>query len=158
MKSLQLKSGRLNMSAIKTSINLLSVKSAFFLVMCLCAGILLSCADGSISGPEINVSGIGFPIDSSLEFVAPEAVGWSSEELQEARKFAIQSGCTAVMALYDGKVFFSWGNIQRNYKVHSIRKPFLSALYGIHFARGNINLDATLEDLHIDDIPPGLTL
>jgi CubicO group peptidase (beta-lactamase class C family) len=35
--------------------------------------------------------------------------------------------------------------------------PFLNALYGIHFARGNINLDATLEDLHIDDLPSGLT-
>jgi CubicO group peptidase (beta-lactamase class C family) len=62
------------------------------------------------------------------------------------------------MALYDGKVFFSRGNIHKNYEVDSIRKPFLSALYGIHFARGNINLDATLEDLHIDDITPGLTI
>ena len=61
------------------------------------------------------------------------------------------------MALYDGKVFFSRGNIHKNYEVHSIRETFLSALYGIHLARGNINLNATLEDLHIDDITPGLT-
>jgi CubicO group peptidase (beta-lactamase class C family) len=62
------------------------------------------------------------------------------------------------MALYDGKVFFSRGNIHKNYEVYSIRETFLSALYGIHLDRGNINLNATLEDLHIDDITPGLTL
>ena len=61
------------------------------------------------------------------------------------------------MALYDGKVFFSRGNIQKNYGVGTIRETFLSALYGIHLARGNLYLDVTLEDLHIDDITPGLS-
>lgn len=61
------------------------------------------------------------------------------------------------MALYDGKILFSWGSISNNYYTHSIRKPFLSALYGIHVYQGNINLDATMEDLNIDDIPPSLS-
>ena len=52
---------------------------------------------------------------------------------------------------------FRMGNISKNFRCHSIRKPFLSALYGIYLAKGDINLYATLEDLHIDDIPPGLT-
>jgi hypothetical protein len=95
--------------------------------------------------------------DNALEHISPEAAGYSSEELQDARQFAEESGIAAVMALYDGKAFFSWGNIAKNYWCHSIRKPFLSALYGIHFARGNLNLDATLEDLQIDDIPLSLT-
>jgi CubicO group peptidase (beta-lactamase class C family) len=33
----------------------------------------------------------------------------------------------------------------------------LNALYGIHVNRGHIDLDATLEELNIDDIPPSLT-
>ena len=33
----------------------------------------------------------------------------------------------------------------------------LSSLYGIHVDNGNIDLDATLEELNIDDISPGLT-
>jgi CubicO group peptidase (beta-lactamase class C family) len=33
----------------------------------------------------------------------------------------------------------------------------LSGLYGIHVENGNIELDATLEELEIDDIPPSLT-
>lgn len=159
MKSLQLKSGEKKMVAIKAFTNLFSVKSASILIICVCIGFLLGCsAEGTISGPTINASGFGIPLDNTLEWVAPEEAGWSSAELQSAHQFAIQSGCNAAMALYDGKVFFSRGNIHRNYGVDSIRKPFLSALYGIHLTRGNINLEATLADLHIDDIPPGLTI
>jgi CubicO group peptidase (beta-lactamase class C family) len=47
--------------------------------------------------------------------------------------------------------------VARKYRVHSIRKPFLSALIGIYAGRGKINLDATLAELGIDDIPPSLT-
>lgn len=96
--------------------------------------------------------------ENQLEYVTPEDVGYSSALLDSAKQFAEQSGYAAVMALYDGKVFFSWGNVTYNYQCHSIRKPFLSSLYGIHIAQGQINIDATLEDLGIDDIPPSLTL
>lgn len=95
--------------------------------------------------------------ENELEYVTPEEVGYSSEKLDEAEQFAEQNGYAAIMALHDGKVFFSWGEITKNYWCHSIRKPFLSALYGIHVAEGNINLNATLEELNIDDIPPSLT-
>lgn len=117
-------------------------------------GFSLGCsAEGEINGGTVN-----FPVkDPALEWVSPEEAGWSSTELQEAHEFAIQTGCQAVMALYDGKLFFSRGNINRNYAVASIRETFLNALNGIHEEQGNINLNATLEDLHIDDIPPGLT-
>jgi CubicO group peptidase (beta-lactamase class C family) len=92
-----------------------------------------------------------------LEYVAPEDVGWSSEKLAEAKAFAEKINSAAVMVLRDNKVFISWGNVATKYKVHSIRKPFLGALYGIYWGRGKINLDATLEELGIDDIPPSLT-
>jgi CubicO group peptidase (beta-lactamase class C family) len=95
---------------------------------------------------------------SSLLNILPEGAGYSSEKLKEVEQFAKQIRCAAVMAIYDGQVFFAWGNISKKFHCHSIRKPFLSALYGIYLAKGDLNLDATLEDLHIDDIPPGLTL
>jgi len=94
---------------------------------------------------------------NELEYVTPEDVGYSSQKLEEAKQFAEQSGFDAVMALYDGKILFSWGSVSQNYYTHSIRKPLLSALYGIHVYQGNIDLDATMEDLNIDDIPPSLT-
>jgi len=75
----------------------------------------------------------------------PEDVGWSSEKLEEAKAFAEKINSAAVMSLYDGKIFISWGNVDKNYKCHSIRKPFLSALYGIYRKRGKIDLNATDE-------------
>jgi hypothetical protein len=154
MKAVKKKSGGVNMFAIKSFINLISVKFIFILLICVLMGFSLGCsAEGEINGGTVN-----FPVkDPALEWVSPEEAGWSSTELLEAHEFAIQTGCQAVMALYDGKLFFSRGNINRNYAVDSIRETFLNAINGIHEAQGNINLNATLEDLHIDDIPPGLT-
>jgi hypothetical protein len=145
------------MNLINNIIDFGVVKSTSLIIACLCAGFLLGCsAEGSIGGGTINTNVDWIPEDNVLESVAPEEVGWSSAALQDAHEFAQQSGCTAVMALYDGKIFFLRGNVHKNYQVHSIRMPLLNALYGIHFARGNIDLDATLADLHIDDIAPGL--
>ncbi|MEN6370089.1 MAG: serine hydrolase [Thermotogota bacterium] len=97
------------------------------------------------------------PAWDELEVVSPEEVGWSFERLQAFDEAAAKLGYTAVMLAYDGKVFHEWGNSTYNYRCHSIRKPFLGALYGIHVARGEIDLDATLKTLGIDDIPPRLT-
>ena len=95
--------------------------------------------------------------ENELETVSPEEVGWSSEKLEEAKAYFDQIGSAAMMALYDGKVFISWGEVTTKYWCHSIRKCFLSGLYGIHVENGNIDLDKTLEELNIDDIPPSLT-
>jgi hypothetical protein len=54
------------MIAIKTIINLISVRSVSVLMTFLCVGILLSCS-GSVSGPEFNISAEGFNI-SDPEF------------------------------------------------------------------------------------------
>jgi CubicO group peptidase (beta-lactamase class C family) len=96
-------------------------------------------------------------IRAGLEYVAPEDVGWSSKKLEEAKAFAEKINSAAVVVLYDGKVFISWGNVATKYRIHSIRKPLLSALYGVYCGRGKIFLDATLEELNIDDIPPVLS-
>jgi len=94
---------------------------------------------------------------NELEYVRPEEIGWSSIKLEEAENYAEQIGSAAVMALYEGKVFFSWGKIKQKYLIHSIRKPFLCALYGIYVKRGLIDINKSLDELGIDDIPPGLT-
>lgn len=92
-----------------------------------------------------------------LARVAPESAGWSSEKLAAAADWARQNGSAALLLLQDGKVVFSWGLVGRKFQCHSIRKPFLSALFGIYAARGLIDLDATLADLGIDDLAPRLT-
>jgi len=104
-----------------------------------------------------NCSATNQEIDEGLEYVVPEEVGWSSEKLEEAKAFAEKIDSAAVMVLVDGKVFINWGDVDKNYQCHSIRKPFLSALYGIYRKRGKIDLNLTLEELNIDDIPPSLS-
>ena len=92
-----------------------------------------------------------------LQYVDPEAVGWSPEQLTHAEAYAKQIGSAAVMALKGDKVFFAWGDTVQKYPCHSIRKPFVSALYGLYVSRGAVDLDMTLENLRIDDIAPVLT-
>ena len=92
-----------------------------------------------------------------LEKISPEEAGWSSQTLNEAAKLAGELGYSAITILYDGKEMFSWGKVETNYECHSIRKAFLSALYGIYVEKGTIDLDATIKELGIDDIPPQLT-
>ena len=126
--------------------------SIIVLIIAVFIGLSLGCSGGG-GGSESDNAGGGQP----LEYVEPERVGYSSEKLEEAEQFAREIGCAAIMAVYDGQVFFESGNISKSFRCHSIRKPLLGALYGIYLAKGDINPDATLEDLHIDDIPPSLT-
>ncbi len=102
----------------------------------------------------------GFTIEHprfDMPSVTPESVGWSSSRLAEVTQTAETLGSAALMALYNGKVFLSWGDVSRNYWCHSIRKPLFGSLFGIHVANGAIDSEATLEVLGIDDIPPALT-
>lgn len=95
-----------------------------------------------------------FPTENWLQYANPEDAGWSSKKLKIVENKFHQSNAASVMVIYDGIVLTAWGDIYRRYKCHSIRKSFLSALYGIHVSKGSIDLNCTLEDLNIDDEPP----
>jgi len=95
--------------------------------------------------------------EAGLEQISPEEAGWSSEKLAAAAQYADEIGYSALVMAYDGKVFFTWGEIEKNYLCHSIRKPFVSALYGIYVDNKTINLDLTLAELGVDDIPSALS-
>ena len=82
---------------------------------------------------------------------------WSAHKLQAAESYAKEIGTAAVMVLHEGRVVFSFGDVTHKYMCHSIRKPFIGALYGIYIEKGDIDIRTTLTELHIDDIPPSLT-
>lgn len=65
---------------------------------------------------------------------------------------------TALLAMREGQVFHSHGDIARKVSVASVRKSLLGALYGIAIAEGRIGLADTLEKLGIDDLPPSLSM
>ncbi|WP_088104751.1 serine hydrolase domain-containing protein [Halalkalibacter urbisdiaboli] len=85
---------------------------------------------------------------------SPEEAGFSSERLAKARSYYEALNSTAFMVIYDGKVLVSWGDVSKNTNAHSVRKSFLSALYGIHMKGEQLHLNDTLETLEIDDSPP----
>jgi len=84
-------------------------------------------------------------------YAVPEEAGFSSQKLAEAKSLYDSLDAAALMVIYDGKVLVVWGDIYRRFMCHSVRKSFLSALYGIHVDDGTIDLDKTLADLKIDD-------
>jgi CubicO group peptidase (beta-lactamase class C family) len=61
------------------------------------------------------------------------------------------------MLVTDGAVLDRWGEIERKFSTHSIRKSFLSALYGVFWREGKIDVTKTLAELGIDDNEPSLT-
>jgi CubicO group peptidase (beta-lactamase class C family) len=97
-------------------------------------------------------------VDQTFGRVSPEDAGFWPESLAEVAAYADSIHYAAIVLVRDGQVLFEWGDVSRNYMCRSIRKPIMSALYGIHVEHGEIDLDATIGELGIDDIPPKLTL
>ena len=83
--------------------------------------------------------------------------GWSEPLLTAARQYASTQKTLAVVVVQSGRLVDQWGPVDKKIEVRSIRKSFLSALYGIHVAEGRIDLSKTLAELGIDDAHPVLT-
>lgn len=98
-----------------------------------------------------------FPDELWLKAPAPEFIGWSSAKLKEARDYSAAQNTSAVLIIDNGVIVDEWGQTQQPFKLHSVRKSLMNALYGIEVDSGKMKLDATLEALGIDDITPSLT-
>lgn len=94
------------------------------------------------------------PPGATLSGDFPPAVGWSTEQLEDARAFADSVGSSAVVAIQGGELIAEWGMTDRRISGHSVRKSLVSALYGIAVEKGLINIEATLQELGVDDEPP----
>src|ERR1700730_8455452 len=98
-----------------------------------------------------------YPRQHWTQVKRPEDRGWSSDKLAAAKAYADSIDTAAVIIVDDGVIVSQWGETATKFNVHSIRKSFLSALYGIAVAKRQIELNATLDQLGIDDNPPSLT-
>ena len=83
--------------------------------------------------------------------------GWSAAKLKAARQYSSTIPTDAVMIIEDGLVVSEWGATTEKIWIHSMRKSYMSALYGIYVAKGVIRLSKTLAELGIDDNRPSLT-
>ncbi len=86
------------------------------------------------------------------QYATPANAGFSAAKLEAARLYADSVRSAAVMAIYRGRVLVAWGDVSRKIPAHSVRKSFVSALYGNQVATGVVRLDATLGEIGIDDV------
>jgi CubicO group peptidase (beta-lactamase class C family) len=77
--------------------------------------------------------------------------GFSQEGLDAAKAFYDSLPSSAFMVVCDGKVVLAWGEVNRRFIVHSIRKSLLNSLYGIYVARGVIDTNLTIGQLGITE-------
>ena len=98
-----------------------------------------------------------YPGESWERAGEPEELGWSSPGMIAAKEYARSINSAAFMLVVDGIIVDEWGETTSRFNVQSIRKSFLSGLYGIHVKEGAIRLSGTMEELGIDDNEPSLT-
>ncbi len=88
-----------------------------------------------------------------------ESLGWDPAGLERVFVFAASLGSDSLLIVTDGQFVAAMGELNRRYNVHSVRKAILSALVGQHLGGGSrqVDLDASLAQLGIDDSPDPLT-
>lgn len=107
-----------------------------------------------LSFSTLCTAGTVFPGAAWEKVARPQDAGYSSEKLAQAREYSHGINTAAVVIVSGGHIVDEWGEVERKFKTHSIRKSFLSALYGRYVREGVIDLDKTMADLGIDDVPP----
>ena len=90
-----------------------------------------------------------FPRENWETFESPEDAGYDSEKLAEAKVWYDSIGSASLMLIEDGKAVIAWGDYEREMIIHSVRKSFISALYGIYTDNGTIDKESTLGELGI---------
>ena len=89
-----------------------------------------------------------------LEYVHIDESGYSKDSIDSIVETFENSEGASLMVVHQGRILLALGDNTRRFMTHSIRKSFLSALYGIEIDKRNIDLNATLKTLKIDDINP----
>lgn len=92
--------------------------------------------------------------DSVWQFAADASKErWNKDSLGILKRFIIDStNATGMMVIQSGKIIFDYGDIKETSYLASCRKSLLSMLYGPFVANKKIDLSATMEQLHIDDV------
>ena len=108
---------------------------------------MLFCIAFTINGNSQKVK-----IDQSwMSYTEVSDAGFDAESVPSIRELYDQSGLSGLMIISEGHILMEYGNNTRRFMAHSIRKSFLSALFGIYIDRGIIDPGLSLEELGIDD-------
>jgi len=121
-------------------------------VFSLVVGVLLAAPGASLGQTQSD----RVPGDHWMQYTDVTEAGFDVEKLAAARQTWEALPSSAFLVVSDGAVVAAWGDVGRRFMCHSVRKSFLTALYGIYWDRGEIELNKTLTDLGIDDDPDPL--
>ncbi|UCF40481.1 MAG: serine hydrolase [Gemmatimonadota bacterium] len=121
-------------------------------VLVLALGAILAVPRASLG----QSAGDRVPGEQWMRYADVGQAGFDAAQLAAARETWEDVPSSAFMVIADGAVVAAWGDVARRFMCHSVRKSFLSALYGIYWDRGEIELNKTLADLGIDDDPDPL--
>lgn len=116
--------------------------------------ILMLTVSAAAQAETAKEESLRYPGETWMKYAAPEEAGWSSQMLEVVKDYCEMIDTAAVIVIYKGAVVFHWGEIERKFMCHSVRKSFLNSIFGIHVYEGSIDLNKTIEELGIDDVPP----
>jgi CubicO group peptidase (beta-lactamase class C family) len=125
------------------------VQTRNVLLLGLVVGVLLAAPGVSLGQAQSD----RVPANDWMRYSNVEDAGFDPVKLEAARRTWEGIPSAAFLVIADGAVVASWGEVERRFMCHSVRKSFLSALYGIYWDRGEIELNKTLADLGIEDEP-----
>lgn len=111
--------------------------------------IALTCVVAAFAGDRV-------PGEQWMRYADPADAGFDAAGLEAAREIWEGLPSSAFLVISDGAVVSAWGEVDRRFMCHSVRKSFMSALYGVYWDRGVIELNKNLVDLGIDDLGDGL--
>jgi len=94
-----------------------------------------------------------FPGVHWMQYADVTEAGFDAAKLAAARQRWEQLPSSAFFIVADGAVVAAWGENERRFMCHSVRKSFLSAIYGIYWDKGEVELNKRMSDLGIDDYP-----
>ncbi len=93
-----------------------------------------------------------YPAKHWMSYSKVTDAGFDERQLAAVKQQFEEQGGSTLLVVQAGKVAFSWGSPDRRYLQASIRKSYLSALFGIFAEKGKIDLQENLESLAIDDL------
>lgn len=82
----------------------------------------------------------------------PAALGYSDDELAKLTDYLRTQNTQSLHVSVNGKEIYSYGDTSTTVYIASVRKSVLAMMYGKYVKDGTISLDATLNDLGIDDV------
>jgi len=101
----------------------------------------------------ITLTGHAATIFPGVEWESVAATSATCKQGQtELDNYLQKQATTALLAIKDGRILYSYGRTEVPGIIESQRKSILSMLYGKYVADGTVNLEQTLEAANIDDV------